>query len=249
MSPCAQQQQQQHLEQQLHQEQQQQHHCHQYQEQEKQQQQQQQQQQHITPIFNGVNPQYPGLRQMYYDPPIFIIDNFLNENETKFLIESASDSFSASPVVGAGAGTISEARTSSSCYLAKVDVPDLMRKVAALTRKPIQHMELPQVGRYFSSQQYLPHYDAFNKNEKDGARFSSNGGQRIVTVLIYLNDVVQGGQTSFPQLGLNMQPKQGRALVFFPATVDGHLDPRALHAALPAIDTKYVSQIWIRQGN
>ena len=38
------------------------------------------------------------------------------------------------------------------------------------------------------------------------------------------------------------------ALVFFPATVDGHLDKRALHAALPAVDTKYVSQVWIRQG-
>ena len=134
MSPCAQQQQQQqqqHLEQQLHQEQQQQHHCHQHQEQEKQQ--QQQQQQHITPIFNGVNPQYPGLRQMYYDPPIFIIDNFLNENETKFLIESASDSFSASPVVGAGAGTISEARTSSSCYLAKA-----LQKVCISGKFPLQ---------------------------------------------------------------------------------------------------------------
>lgn len=38
------------------------------------------------------------------------------------------------------------------------------------------------------------------------------------------------------------------ALVFFPATIDGFLDPLALHAALPAVDTKYVSQVWIRQG-
>lgn len=38
------------------------------------------------------------------------------------------------------------------------------------------------------------------------------------------------------------------ALVFFPATVDGTLDPRALHAALPAVDPKYVSQVWIRQS-
>lgn len=40
------------------------------------------------------------------------------------------------------------------------------------------------------------------------------------------------------------------ALVFFPATVDGLLDRNALHAALPAVEpyTKYVSQVWIRQG-
>jgi hypothetical protein len=85
--------------------------------------------------------------------------------------------------------------------------------------------------------------------EEDGRRFASNGGQRTVTVLIYLNDVAQGGATSFPSCHLQVQPRQGMALVFFPASIDGALDRRALHAALPAIDTKYVSQIWIRQGN
>jgi len=210
----------------------------------------QQQEKYITPIFNGVNQNYPGLRQIHYDPPIFVVDDFLNEKETDFLIEAASNSFTPAPVVGVGNGVISETRTSSTCYLAKEEVPDLTRKVAALTQKPIIHMELPQVGRYFTSQQYLPHYDAFNADEADGARFSANGGQRTVTVLIYLNDVACGGHTSFPQLGpLNIHPVRGTALVFFPATVDGHLDPRALHAALPAVDTKFVSQIWIRQSN
>jgi hypothetical protein len=38
-------------------------------------------------------------------------------------------------------------------------------------------------------------------------------------------------------------------LIFFPATVDGFLDKMALHAALPAVDTKFVSQVWIRQSN
>jgi len=211
---------------------------------------QEQQKKHKTPIFNGVNQNYPGLRQIYYDPPIFVVDEFLNEKETDFLIEAASDSFTPAPVVGVGNGVISETRTSSTCYLAKEEVPDLTRKIASLTQKPIIHMELPQVGRYFTSQQYLPHYDAFNADEADGARFAANGGQRTVTVLIYLNDVARGGHTSFPQLGpLNIHPVRGTALVFFPATVDGHLDPRALHAALPAVDTKFVSQIWIRQGN
>ena len=42
--------------------------------------------------------------------------------------------------------------------------------------------------------------------------------------------------------------RAGMAVVFFPATLDGTLDPMLLHAAEPAIDTKWVSQIWIRQG-
>jgi len=105
-----------------------------------------------------------------------------------------------------------------------------------------------QVGRYFPTQQYLQHFDAFDLSNEDGRRFASNGGQRTVTVLVYLNDVNVGGSTSFPALNLEVQPRKGMALVFFPATVDGLLDKMALHAALPAVDTKYVSQVWIRQG-
>lgn len=41
----------------------------------------------------------------------------------------------------------------------------------------------------------------------------------------------------------------GMAVMFFPATLDGTLDPMLLHAAEPAVDTKWVSQIWIRQGD
>lgn len=47
---------------------------------------------------------------------------------------------------------------------------------------------------------------------------------------------------------MQVQPKEGMAVVFFPATIDGRLDRQALHAALPAVDVKYVSQIWIRQA-
>jgi len=68
-----------------------------------------------------------------------------------------------------------------------------------------------------------------------------------VTVLVYLNDVHRGGQTQFPAMNLQVAPRKGSALVFFPSTVDGYLDKMALHAALPAVDTKYVSQVWIRQ--
>jgi hypothetical protein len=80
-------------------------------------------------------------------------------------------------------------------------------------------------------------------------RFAANGGQRTITVLIYLNTVSQGGQTRFPALNLDVHPREGMALVFFPASVDGVVEKAVLHAALPAVDTKYVSQVWIRQSS
>lgn len=203
----------------------------------------------INPVYNGVNPAYPGLRVLNQYPPIFAVDSFLTHSECDFLISVAQDSFSPAPVVGKGSGEVSPSRTSTTCYLAREDLPIYMEKICALTGKPVDHCELPQVGRYLPSQQYLQHFDAFDVSNEDGRRFVSNGGQRTVTVLVYLNKVENGGGTSFPVLNLEVKPKKGMAIVFFPATVDGLLDKMVLHAAKPAIDTKYVSQVWIRQGH
>ena len=203
----------------------------------------------VPPIYNGINPNYPGAQLLHAHPPIFIVDNFLNGAECDFLIEAASDAFGPAPVVGKGSGEVSPSRTSSTCYLAREDLPEYLRKVSLLTGKPAEHCELPQVGRYYPNQQYLQHSDAFDLSNDDGRRFAANGGQRTVTVLVYLNDVPRGGATRFPSLNIEVQPRRGMALVFFPSTLDGLLDKMCLHAALPAVDVKYVSQVWIRQSN
>jgi len=81
-----------------------------------------------------------------------------------------------------------------------------------------------------------------------GRECALTGGQRVGTVLIYLNDVSDGGATFFPRLDKRFYPKAGSAVVFFPATVDGKLDPMALHAAEKVGEgEKWVSQVWLRQ--
>jgi hypothetical protein len=74
----------------------------------------------VPPIFNGINPNYPGERLMHAHPPIFVVEDFLSHAECEFLIEaaSASDSFAPAPVVGRGSGgEVSPSQTSSTCYL------------------------------------------------------------------------------------------------------------------------------------
>ncbi len=110
---------------------------------------------HVPPVYNGVNLNYPGLHIINAVPPIYVVDNFLTPYECEFLVAAANDSWSPAPVVGKGTGEISSSRTSSTCYLAREDLPDYMRKVSLLTGKPIEHCELPQVGRYLHTQQYL----------------------------------------------------------------------------------------------
>mmetsp|Transcript_49732 Transcript_49732/g.58032 ORF Transcript_49732/g.58032 Transcript_49732/m.58032 type:complete len:506 (+) Transcript_49732:193-1710(+) len=210
----------------------------------------------IPPIYNGINPHTPNLTILHTNPPIFSIPSFLSPAECDLLITTAHGSFTPAPVVGKNSGEITPSRTSTTCYLAREDVTGYVDRISTLTGKPVEHCELPQVGRYYPSQQYRSHYDAFDLNDVDGRRFAENGGQRVVTVLVYLNDLAvgRGGCTAFPRLKtssgeiLRVRPERGKAIVFFPASVDGLLDTAALHAAEPALDTKYVSQVWIRQG-
>ena len=90
-------------------------------------------------------------------------------------------------------------RTSLTCHLAKKlpPSPRLLEKIQALTNKPFGHMELPQVARYTDSQRYVEHYDGVDPNTDAGRAFCANGGQRVATVLCYLNDVAEGGGTAF----------------------------------------------------
>ena len=90
-------------------------------------------------------------------------------------------------------------RTSLTCHLAKktTPCPIVLEKIQKLTNKPFGHMELPQVARYTDSQRYVEHYDGVDPHTDAGRAFCMNGGQRIATVLMYLNDVEDRGSTYF----------------------------------------------------
>ncbi len=104
-----------------------------------------------------------------------------------------------------------------------------------------------QAGQMFSW-----HYDALPPFHP--------GGQRAATCLVYLNDVADGGRTAFRDLRLGgtdaegkprrveVAPKKGRALLFFPSFADGTPDERTLHAGEPTADEKWVAQLWLHHA-
>lgn len=79
------------------------------------------------------------------------------------------------------------------------------------------------------------------------------GGQRLVQCVVYLNTLSKGGGggTAFhhPCLkGLIVQPQQGNALVFFPASKDGTMDARMTHSGLPVLaGEKWIINTWAMQ--
>lgn len=103
-----------------------------------------------------------------------------------------------------------------------------------------------QVTKYQTGQHFLSHEDAFPVQLAQ----EETGFQRVATLLIYLNDVDQGGETCFDLLNLAVKPRKGGALLFFPAFTDGECspDPRTLHTARDAVDVKWVTQQWVAIG-
>ena len=97
-----------------------------------------------------------------------------------------------------------------------------------------------------------PHFDANRSAETEDA---NRGGQTLATLLVYLNDVENGGLTRFGKLPalpdsdeddtqLTIRPKLGDALLFFPADARGLFDERTEHEGCPAVDEKWIARIW-----
>eukprot|EP01082_Thalassiosira_pseudonana_P008477 g7362.t1 g7362 contig24:438686-439740(+) len=95
----------------------------------------------------------------------------------------------------------------------------------------------------------------------DDVEDKNRGGQTLATLLVYLNDVENGGTTRFGklpaaddkrqvkgELNLNIIPKKGDALLFFPADKNGMFDERTEHEGCPAVDEKWIARIWRHAG-
>ena len=180
--------------------------------------------------------------------PMFEMDDFLSDAEIEELKRMAAPGLRESIVVdGTDGKTSAPSRTSRSCFLPKAGTEWLAAKVAAVTGKPAEHQEPPQVANYQVDQLYAPHFDAFDVTTPPGLECAITGGQRVGTVLVYMNSCERGGCTYFPKLDIRVKPKKGKMFMFFPCDVNGRLDPLMLHTGEAAVEEKWLCQVWIRQ--
>jgi hypothetical protein len=179
---------------------------------------------------------YPGLRCVHSEPPIFEIDGFLPSELCDEYVQRAQDK--GYMIKSQTFSTYAEVkRTSSTWYMPYESVPEFLNLANRLTGFPIECFEEPQIVRYELGQQFSWHYDSIPKSMQD------ESGNRIATLLIYLNDVKTGGATTFKDLGVQVQPVKGKAALFFPCFKDGKPDERTMHAGQVAMDTKWIAQV------
>jgi prolyl 4-hydroxylase len=112
------------------------------------------------------------------------------------------------------------------------------RRIAALSDTLFEQGEPLQLLQYGRGEEYRPHLDTL-PNEPN---------QRTTTVIVYLSDAYQGGETLFPRLGLDIRGTKGEALVFRNVDDQGKPEPLSLHAGAPVIQgTKTICTRWIRE--
>mmetsp|Transcript_17611 Transcript_17611/g.24830 ORF Transcript_17611/g.24830 Transcript_17611/m.24830 type:complete len:606 (+) Transcript_17611:32-1849(+) len=205
-------------------------------------------------------------------PRAFEIKNFLSQVEVDHVVHMATGmKLSLSTTSGSDGSerrTDSDTRTSYNSWIRRdrsliIDsiyrrAADLMRIDEALlrTRSKGERPDLDylsdaaeelQLVHYSSGQQYTPHHDWGHPSVSKTRQPS-----RFATLLLYLNEGMNGGETSFPRYlnahdagVLDVVPEIGKAVLFYSLLPDGNFDDLSQHQAKPVIDgEKWLINLW-----
>ena len=176
----------------------------------------------------------PDKKQIFNHKKLEItsIEDFITHEECDYLIKKIKHKSRPSEL--SSYESDNKFRTSRTCDLGLLNDP-IVRKIdmhicsslfsETVPSEPIQ-------GQYYGvGQEFKLHTDFFEEHELESLGNYHN--QRTYTVMIYLNDVISGGETEFPSVGKVFQPKKGMALVWCSLNDDGSCNSFSCHQAFP----------------
>jgi hypothetical protein len=175
-----------------------------------------------------------------------IVDNFCTADEADYLIDSARDKLQDSLITIKNKRIKDDYRTSQTALVLDNKLKDprilpLIYRAGMLLGLPYTNVESVYVTRYKEGEYYKSHQDFY-------AGFD---GDRLYTVLIYLNDLKpeQGGDTIFAKLNIGVKPKLGRAVIWTNTNPDGSTHEETSHEAMPVKNggEKWAIQLWFRK--
>lgn len=176
-------------------------------------------------------------------PWVIVFDNFLSDEEADALIaggemvgfQRSTDQGKINKL-GEQERVVSKTRTSSNAWCigeceSLPHIQAVTERIENVTRIPRTHYENFQILRYDNNQFYRKHHDTSNQSALKVA------GPRILTFFLYLSDVPEGGETYFNELGISVEARKGRALVWPSVRNDdpSRWDQRMYHEAKPVI--------------
>lgn len=181
-------------------------------------------------------------------PIVRVLENMLTADECENLIAEAKPRLQRSQTVDVeGRHQTDERRTSQGMFFRIGETPLVQRieqRIADLLAIPVSHGEGLQILHYQPGQEYEPHFDWFDPTQPGFSAVTARGGQRIASVVMYLNTPEEGGGTGFPHIGLTVTAMRGSAVYFAYETGD----QASLHAGLPVIKgEKWIATKWLRE--
>ncbi|HEX8124130.1 MAG TPA: 2OG-Fe(II) oxygenase [Allosphingosinicella sp.] len=192
---------------------------------------------------NGFPSSPPPARPLSAAPRAAAFEGFMTVEECAWLRSAGDPALQPSAVVDPKTGRmVPHPVRSSDAATFGVHSEDLVvnalnRRIASASGTRIDQGEPLQLLRYRPGGEYKPHMDAL----------PAEANQRILTLLVYLSDDHEGGETRFPRTGLSYRGRTGDALLFSNVDADGRADPLSLHAGLPVTSgAKYLASRWIR---
>lgn len=196
----------------------------------------------VDKTFCEARAQEDASKQEAYTDTIFAVEDFLSEEECSYMIDYCEQHnlFSRSMTGTAdGASEVTGNRTSYSAFITtcRQDTlfKDIIERAADLMEVDITRVEDLQCVRYGEGQLYKSHFDSFE-----------TGLKRKATLLVYLNDDYEGGETIFPEIGFSISPKKGMALAFVNLDEQNNDLIYSLHGGAPVTaGVKFACNIWI----
>lgn len=177
------------------------------------------------------------------EPLVVVLGSVLDDEECDVLIQLAKDRLQRSKI--GGARVVSDLRTSSGTFLTDINNDILARvekRVSKIMGIPIEHGEGLHILNYQPGQEYKEHLDYFSSTSV------ASSNNRIATLVIYLNDVEEGGSTFFPKLNFSTSPQKGMAVYFEYFYNDQMLNELTLHGgASVEKGEKWIATQWMRR--
>ncbi|MFP3566770.1 2OG-Fe(II) oxygenase [Paraburkholderia sp. SIMBA_030] len=186
-------------------------------------------------------------------PQLIVFADVLSPDECREMIERSRHRLKRSTTVNPETGKedVIRNRTSEGIWFQRGEdafIERIDRRVSSLMNWPVENGEGLQVLHYNTDGEYQPHFDYFPPDQPGSAVHTAQGGQRVATLIVYLNDVADGGETIFPEAGFSVAAKQGGAVYFRYMNGQRQLDPLTLHGGAPVLGgDKWIMTKWMRE--
>ncbi|KAF3999246.1 2OG-Fe(II) oxygenase [Glaciimonas immobilis] len=186
-------------------------------------------------------------------PMLAVLEGLLSADECEELITLARPRLTRSTVVDppTGLNVVTGQRSSLGMFFRLQEnglIARLDKRISEAMNLPIENGEGLQILHYPTGAGSAPHFDFLIPSNAANQNSIARSGQRVSTMVTYLNDVASGGETIFPQAGWSVSPQRGNAVYFEYCNSRNQVDHGSLHASNPVErGEKWVATKWMRQ--